>query len=474
MYGDGLLYAVIARNLSVGAGSFWAPSFTRTAYAEFFEHPPLGFALEAIAFTLLGDHLFVERVFSFVVFALHAIVIALIWRRVHSADSDWLPVLFWIVPSIVTWAVVNNMLENQQALLTSTAVLMLVSGKRNGALVSSPSALARGAGAGLAIAAAVLTKGPVGFFPLIAPVLFHWLPVSRRPARLWLRTLAMVLAIAGSAALLAAYGPSRDALDTYLDTQVVSALRGERDLNQERVPIFRHVAIGIIARMGALLALIAFFFGRRPRGGRAASDEADSADDRRTALCFLVLALSASLPIAFSPKLAGHYFVPSVPMFALAFASLARRPAEAMLAAWARKPIYGRALFGLAGVLLAASVLVPLLYGPLSKRDEVLMRDLETLGAAIPRDLTIGSCRHPRSAYDWCIHSYVQRWYRISLDARDAPVNGWLLQTDDEPCRASIPVEAGAGGAGWKSSCAAPPSCTAVARGQRLTLFRCP
>jgi hypothetical protein len=229
-------------------------------------------------------------------------------------------------------------------------------------------------------------------------------------------------------------------------------VRGERDVNGERVPIVRHVVIGIAARMSALLALIALAGRRRRRTGH---DEAP--EHLAVGLCFLGLALCASIPIAFSPKLAGHYFVPSVAMFALGFASLARPSAERMIAAWEPKPIYGRALLGLAATVAVASVLVPILFGPMSRRDAVLMRDLATIGAAMPRDLTIGSCRHPRATLDWCIGSYVHRWFRVSLDARSAPVNGWLLQTDDEPCRAERP--AGGEGASWQRSCEAPSQC---------------
>ena len=55
MFSDGLLYATIARNMAIGVGSLWAPSYTQTAWTEFYEHPPLGLALEAVAFHALGD-----------------------------------------------------------------------------------------------------------------------------------------------------------------------------------------------------------------------------------------------------------------------------------------------------------------------------------------------------------------------------------------------------------------------------------
>jgi 4-amino-4-deoxy-L-arabinose transferase-like glycosyltransferase len=225
MFGDGLLYATIARNLSIGAGSLWAPRYTETTWIGFYEHPPLGLALEAAAFWLLGDHLMVERAFSLIVFGLHAFVIAMIWRRLEPAALDWLPLAFWLVPSIVTWGVVNNMLENTQALFTSTAILLLICAMRapTDAAIVTGSALA-----GVAVIAAVLTKGPAGFFPLAAPLLFGPLPL-RASRRVWqLMTVTLFVVVALSCAALAAYPPSRHNVTMYVRTHLVPAMLGLR------------------------------------------------------------------------------------------------------------------------------------------------------------------------------------------------------------------------------------------------------
>ena len=211
MFSDGLVYATIARNMGIGVGSLWAPSYTQTAWTEFYEHPPLGLALEAVAFRALGDHLIVERVYSLLVLALHAVVIAGIWRRLLPAPLDWLAVLFWLTPSIVGWGAVNNMLENTQALLTTTAVLLMLDATR----ASTAAATAIGSTvAGIAVVAAVLTKGPAGFFPLVAPLVFGWLllpptasAADRRRRALAVLTPTLVVLVAG--AMLAAYEPSR-------------------------------------------------------------------------------------------------------------------------------------------------------------------------------------------------------------------------------------------------------------------------
>jgi hypothetical protein len=181
--------------------------------------------------------------------------------------------------------------------------------------------------------------------------------------------------------------------------------------------------------------------GTTPESGRAPSGTAPNA----LALCFLALGLCAAAPIAISPKVSGHYFLPAIPMFALGFASLARGFIESHLKS---RPIVI--------VTFTAALIITLVFtlGPSGSRDAVMLHDLDAIDRAMPRNLTIGACRHPRSSRDWGLHTYAQRWFRVSLDARDMRINGWLLR-------------AGA-------DCDAPASCMPVARAATLTLFRCP
>ncbi len=52
---DGVVYADIARNLSIGEGTFWAPVFFDASGGAFRDHPPLGLWLMSIWFALWGD-----------------------------------------------------------------------------------------------------------------------------------------------------------------------------------------------------------------------------------------------------------------------------------------------------------------------------------------------------------------------------------------------------------------------------------
>jgi 4-amino-4-deoxy-L-arabinose transferase-like glycosyltransferase len=434
MFSDGLVYATIARNMGIGVGSLWAPTYTQTAWAEYYEHPPLGLALEAVAFRALGDHLIVERLYSLLVLALHAVAIAAIWRRLLPGRAlEWLPVLFWLTPSVVSWGAVNNMLENTQALLTTTAVLLMLDATR--ASTAAPTVI-RSTVAGAAVVAAVLTKGPAGFFPLVAPLVFGWLLLApalssaeRRRRALAVVTPILVVLVAG--AMLAAYEPSRHNLEMYVRTQLAPSLLGQREVS-DPWGIVRHLLIGIAGRLAALLGFCWWLAGRT-RGSPAAASES-----RTAAGAFMLLGACAAGPFAFSVRLSGHYLLPAVPMLALGFAFLAAAFADARV----RKTLIGVML--LAVVVLASGR---------QQRDAALVRDLAAIAHAMPRAVIIGACPHPRAAIDWALHSYVQRWYRVSLDARAQPVNGWFLRSDP--------------------GCAVPESCAPAASGESLTLFRC-
>ena len=433
MFGDGLLFATIARNMSLGVGSFWKPALSATSYIEFYEHPPLGLALQSLAFRVFGDHFSVERVYAVVVFGIHALLIVTIWRRLQPPGLDWLPLLFWILPSIVTWGVVNNMLENTQAPATSAAVLALLVAAK--ARSRDRVAIWSLAAAGLTVAA-VLIKGPVGFFPLAAPFVLLLTSETDRP-RTAIMAATLLAGVAVCAAALAAYEPSRQALTEYVQLQLIPSLQGQREINADPLATVRHLGLGVAARMAIVCGLF-WLFGRRATGYRWTP-----------ATFFFGIALSASLPIAISPKLTGHYFLPSVPFFALGFASLAAAPASLLLGSgpgWHRRV---PALLG--ATLLVASVLVPVLHGSIEPRDENLLQNLDTVGTEIPRGATIGACRE--SADAWSLQSYVNRFFRVSLDTRGEPVNGLMLQD--------------------RGACQPPPDCRVAVGGDRLVLFRC-
>jgi 4-amino-4-deoxy-L-arabinose transferase-like glycosyltransferase len=333
--------------------------------------------------------------------------------------------------------VINNMLENTQTMFTTAAVWLVViaADARDSRRATLLAALA-----GVASAAAVLSKGPVGFFPLTVPLLTLLLP--RRPAagRVALITAAASGAVIVCAALIAMADEARHALSEYATKQVVASLRGERETNADPIAAVRHLGLGIAARM-LVIGAICWVVARPPRSARPLSGT--------PAWFFLAVALAASLPIAVSPKMVGHYFLPSVPFFALGIASMAL-PAVTIIVSRAGAAAR-TVLLTLGGALLAASIVVPLTAGPVEPRDEEMIRNLDAIAPSMPRGATIGTCE--QSSANWGLHSYVSRFFQVALDARGTPVNGWFLT--------------------FEAECPAPPACVAVLSGSRLVLHRC-
>jgi hypothetical protein len=438
MFLDGVVYAAIARNFARGDGSFWTPYYSATSFPQFFEHPPLGFALQGVAFALAGDHAAVERTYSVLMLLLHGLLIGAVWRRLLPAAYDWLPVLFWLLPSIVTWAAINNMLENTQSVLTTAAVLLLLRGASAG---GRDGAAAWGGGAGLAIAAATMVKGPVGLFPLAAPVLCLVLPLERRPRDAVALAAGMFGCLAIGAAIVLSSEAARVALTAYLSRQVLPAIDPGRADGASFADVSRHLTVGITGRLAAVTA---FLWLVRRRG------RSDGVAVGRVAGFFLATGLAASLPLLLSGRLSGHYFLPSVPFFALAAAALAL-PAVASFRREAPGPWATRVPVLLGTGLLAAAATVIVVHGTLEPRNRDLIASFDALERVVPVGETVGSCAG--SAQDWGLVAYAQRFYRLSLAFEDRPVNGWFFRKDE--------------------ACAPPPDCRLAAGSSPVELYRC-
>ena len=431
MFVDGVTYAAIARNLAEGRGTFWAPHYTATLYPAFHEHPPLGLWLESLWFRVLGDHVFVERLYALTVALTTAALIVVFWRRldgpakggppVHGeggrhAPTDvgsgfsrtaWLPVLLWIAIPVVSWAAVGNLLEPTVSLFTLAAVLGVLQADR---ATTTGRALTSGALSGLCVAAAFLTKGPVGLLPLIAPVVC---PALFRHRRLWITLATQWTVVAASALTLAAIPDARAALVQYLDQQVFAALAGRREVGPS-FAVIKELLQGVAWPIAVAAGLFIASAGTFVRPSQATRDRAVS---------LLLLGLAGSLPIAASVKQAGHYIVPAIPFFALAAAvALAPTVTATINHLTPRRAVIVTTLSALIAVGAAVGAFVPAV-----GRDRARLADLDALAADVPYGATIGIC--PEANDDWGLHAWFQRRFHASLDAASWRERAWLLKT---------------------------------------------
>jgi 4-amino-4-deoxy-L-arabinose transferase-like glycosyltransferase len=446
MFLDGVTYAAIARNLAEGRGRFWEPYYTATIYPAFHEHPPLALWLESIWFRVLGDHWLVERAYCFAAAMLTASLIAIMWRALYErgspreprerGDNAWLPIAFWMLAPVVSWSIVGNLLETTVCIFVTAAVAALAIGGRG----PIGSAIAAGVISGLCVAAAVLSKGPVGFFPLAAPVIMALLPEHRRATIPVTAAQWTTLTLCGVALYL--MPSAHDSLARYVAEQLATALSGQRETSGSSITI-------LVALLQAVWLPMSLGIGVSVIGARGWVPP--SSRDRRIAIAFTLIGLAGTLPMLVSPKQSGHYLMPAVPFYAIGAAALSAGTVDA----FASRLSAGRGARVVRILALAVALgAVAAIWIPAVERDPVRVADLDRLAAVAPRGAIVGIC--PAANADWLLHAWMQRRFAISLDAGEPHAHDWFLKSADH-----------------SSSCP-PAACVPISDpGRELTLMRC-
>ena len=178
MFMDGLQYACVSKNLADNLGTFWFPFLSETWWKSessyFLEHPPLVYGIQSLFFKVLGDSMYVERVYSFLTAIITAYLILHIWKLILNDNSElrklaWLPILFWIVIPVCFWSYQSNIHENTMGAFTLSSVYFVLKGlnvKRNTFFYLLLS--------GISIFLASFSKGIPGLFPVVV-VFLYWL-----------------------------------------------------------------------------------------------------------------------------------------------------------------------------------------------------------------------------------------------------------------------------------------------------------
>lgn len=394
-------------------------SFSNTLYPDFAEHPPLMFWLGSWWFRLLGDHAWTEKCFSLVVAVAMFIAFYQFWKRYVHGDENrhgwgWWMLLWCLVPGPL-WGLGQFMLENPLTLFCFLAV-----GSAMG-----KNCFTGGIGLGLFTWLALITKGPPALFPLATPLLL-WMCRLRRS-----KEVAHLSAIAGFVfvflCLSAWLWPAlRDAMHRYWQNQVQAVFTGERPsyeagLERTRLDMISTFFQEMLLPLAVLLVCLLLY---RWMKSRAEEGDADACDDghlRKSALFFLLVALSASAPLFISPKLHPHYLIPSYPWWTLALTCAAlpvlrQLPFHTAFLANLRQRI-------ILNVGVLSCVLGCLAYAwtkrDLPVRDLSLQADIAILVQTLNGLESKGDCSGVAIAQE--IHNqhsiwlYMQRYYAISL-----------------------------------------------------------
>jgi len=419
IFGDGLIYAVVSRNLALGLGSWWSLYYSDAIFAPFAEHPPLMFWLESFWFRLLGDHTWTEKSFSLVLGLLMAASLRHFWvnmpDRKETANYWWLPVFLWIIVPTIHWAYPNNMLENMLVLFTSWAIWKVVRADDNKTTLW----------VGGLVFLAFMTKGLVGLFPLAAfgikAISLKTVSLQKAAQQTILATFCFVV-LFGFTLL---YEPARASWTNYFNTQLFATFSGERAVQDhiENLPRY-YILLRVFTELFNPLLILGglYFIARR----KIVTVQATV--NKEWVRFFLLVALSATLPLLFSPKQHSFYLIPAIPWFIFALTLWTQNWLFPLFGLWSPNHwTYQFCRFTFVLLLIAALLISVYRFGK-AGRDATLIADVEKMAAvksatdqiALPAYLI----RHHS------LHAYFQRNHSISLYINDQQSRYWISEKD--------------------------------------------
>ena len=405
MFFDGVTYASISRNMAEGQGTFWNPHYTQTLYPEFRQHPPLALGMEALCFKAFGDHLFIERLYSVLMFLLSGLLIALIWKRMtNNIRWAWIPLLFWVAMPVVTWCATNNMIENTMTVFVLFSVyLMIVSYQRNERVWLFL--------AGISLFAAFLSKGFTGLFPLVFPIIYCIFDDKRRWIQGPVDTLLLLVTLAVlSGVMFLVFPPSLGYLKDYINLQVIGGGLHEATVHTRVI-----IVVSLLLQLVAPLVIFAIILILSKIFNKEKHKVFEFPPDKKRFLAFLMLGLLGVLPMMVSVKQRDFYMLAALPFFALAFGHLSLSMVNMMLLEI--KPNVRRwMLLGSSVVLLLGIVLNVCHIGKYG-RDEAFLVEMKKALSEIPENEVIGI--KPEDFTQWSWHAYFMRYGKVSLDDQE-------------------------------------------------------
>lgn len=405
MFMDGLIYTSVASNMAEGVGSFWHPVYTATQFPDFYEHPPLMMWLLSLWFRLFGSGMMVAKAYSVAVLLLTAALMVGVWKQLgFKLGLGWLPLLMLTLIPDVALAAHNNYLESTMTVFVLASVWLVLHGKGVGWHVL----------AGVMLAAAFLTKGPTGLFPLALPALLWLFGECKGFGQAAAGTLAMAAGLAAPMALLWLGVPdAQEFLRKYFENQVIG---GSQVLVTERTYIvktlFSHTAVVLVVALAAVL----FGILRKSAPWRPTRDSW-----RRFGLMF-ALALCGTLPMMVSTKQRAFYLLTVFPFVALAVAALL----EPLVRHYEKQLQRPAMTVATVAVLLAAVIANALHYGK-PGRDKVMLTDMDLIAPALQEGETMTI--PPDLASDNSLHGYYYFYHHVTLDANAQ--HRHLLTTED-------------------------------------------
>jgi 4-amino-4-deoxy-L-arabinose transferase-like glycosyltransferase len=409
MFMDAMLYTSVSHNLSEGIGTFWFPQFSyvnMSGLTSFHEQPPLGFGIQAVFFKLLGDGMYTERIYTFLMLCLAAWLIAALWKEVYKNNLDyrkiaWLPILLWISIPQCYWSYSNNMLENTMTIFVLLSVLLSYKCCKEEKVNYFFLILS-----GLCIFCASLTKGVPGLFPVVVP-LIYWLTcknISLKRVVIFALILILIPALIYGGLML--YQPARDSLSMYVFKRLLERVHDEPTVSG-RFSIIGTLLINILPQI-ALISIV-LIIGKFKKN-------IPIKPINKLAIFFIVLGLCGTLPLMTTLVQKGFYLVPAFPLFAIGLGILIAPVVSEFISQINIKSKGFKIGLTLSAVFLIGSTVFTITQIGRPGRNREMLHDVYLIGKTVPKYSIIAIPNDQDMWNDWELQCYLMRYFNISLD----------------------------------------------------------
>ncbi len=407
MFMDAILYTSVSHNLGTDIGTFWFPQFSKLNVGElssFHEQPPLIFGIQSLFFRLLGDSMYIERFYTFLVMCITAMLINILWKSIYRNNEQtrrmgWLPILLWITIPICFWSYSNNMHENTMGVFTLLAVLLTYN-----TLQSDKQGVVRMILPGIFIFLATFSKGLPGFFPITTP-LIYWLTTKRiRFSKAILYTVFLLGIPLLIYAILICFTESRESLSMYFFKRAL--------LRINEVPTTNNRFYTLISLFQDLLPQLSFTV-IILTVALVKKIKLSQAGDKSLFLFFMGVGFAGSLPLMLTMVQKGFYYVPSLPFFAIGLAILI---SPVLLHYIEKINVEGRKYKTAVGcgLLLFLSVIAFSLFQTgKASRDKEMLEDVYLIKGIVPKYDSISV--PDRIWNDWSLQCYLIRYCNINM-----------------------------------------------------------
>jgi len=410
MFCDGLYYTTISNNLANGIGSFWQPKFTEMIFPQFYDHPPLVFGIESVFFKLLGNSIYVERIYCFIIFLLAGFLIIKTWHLLVKDQQNLKPysilaLILWILNEDIQMGYANNLLESTMSIfvLLSTFLLFLSLEKK------TPLRIFYILFASLLLVCAFLCKGFTGLFPLGFFVLYALLYKNISIKTLIVNSAILFVGFGFMIALLLSYEPARNNLSNYMNIQVIGSLSGLRPENS-RLSHFhllgrffdKNILIILLVSLWIILLKIRniFFVSK-------------SIVKKSILLCFI--GFSGILPIMLSIKQASYYIIAALPFIYMSVALFVSESVSIRFQQWKVNSISYKIFFALSILILISGIIYSSFqWGKIDKRDKSTLIDVHLIGQEIKNEKFVS---FKNRNFDGTLSAFFFRHYKISLNS---------------------------------------------------------